>query len=249
MVTISDNGYIAMGETWFGNFYNAPIPSPQNPKGMIAPFWDDFITDPIRIYYHHDNANGKFIIGWRNALDGDNGRTQTFEIIFLEETLWPTRTDDNDIVIQYQTAQQPYYMSAGICSPDRRHGIQYLFNNIYTPGAATVTAGRALKYTTGSLYSSAAGETPQPGAYSLLQNYPNPFNAQTVISFDLPAKGSASLEIFNILGQKIVTLFDGGLGAGMHRVVWDASGVDSGVYFYRLTTSAGVVNRRMTLLK
>jgi hypothetical protein len=250
-VTICDNGYVALGRTWFANFYNGPIPGPQNAEAMIAPFWDDFTQIPLRVYNHYDTTGGKFIIGWRNALDGDpdNNYNQTFEIIFLDETLWPTLTDDNEIIFQYSNVQIPSTMSSGICSPDRRDGIGYSFNGNYSPGAATVANGRAVKYTTGSLYSTAANDPARPEEFSLSQNYPNPFNATTIINFNLPVGDHVNIDIFNIMGQKIQTLADGDLSAGPHSVTWNASNSASGIYFYRLSVGKIVVSRRMTLLK
>ncbi len=248
-ITICDNGFITFGRTWFANFYNAPIPAPQDPEAMVAPFWDDFTQVPLHVYYHYDTTTASFIIGWRNAYDGDNSRQQTFEIIILNETNWPTLTNDNDIIIQYNIAQAVNTMSAGICSPDRRDGIGYSFNGRYDPGAAPVVAGRAIKFTTGSLYSTAADDPVRPDEFSLSQNYPNPFNASTAIKFDLPQNEHVTIDIFNVLGQKIQTLADDDFGAGSHSVIWNAENSASGVYFYRLTMGDKVVSRRMTLLK
>lgn len=250
-LTICDNGYVAMGRTWFANFYNGPIPGPQNAEAMIAPFWDDFTQIPLRVYYHYDDVNGYFIIGWKNALDGDanNNRNQTFEIIFLDENVWPTLTDDNEIIFQYYLAQLPYTMSAGICSPDRRDGIGYSFNGIYAPGAAEIISGRAIKFTTGSLYVTAADEPAKPGEFSISQNYPNPFNAATIINFNLPEADHVTLDIFNIMGQKIETLANADFSSGPHSLVWNAANSASGIYFYRLSIGEKVFSRRMTLLK
>jgi hypothetical protein len=248
-ITICDNGFVAMGTTWFPNFFNAPIPAPQDAKAMIAPFWDDFTQDPLLVYYYHDLPNAQFIIGWKNALDGDVGRNQTFEIIFLDETIWPTRTDDNDIIFQYNLVQRPESSSVGICSPDRRDGIGYLFNTSYNPGAAQLITGRAIKFTTGSLYSTVAEQSSMPGSFELSQNYPNPFNAATSIEFNVPVVEHVTLDIYNVMGQKIETLADGDFAVGRHSVVWNAGDKSSGFYFYRLKMGEKVVSRRMTLLK
>jgi hypothetical protein len=149
-VTICDNGYIAMGETWYASFYNTPIPAPQNAEGMIAPYWDDFQQTPLRVYYNYDAANDRFIIGWRNARNNESGMTQTFEIVIYNTTVSPTRTGDNEIIFQYNLLQIPIYCSVGICSPDRRDGIQYLFDNHLSPGAAPFVNQRAIKFTTGA---------------------------------------------------------------------------------------------------
>lgn len=101
---------------------------------------------------------------------------------------------------------------------------------------------------------SAAGETDFPMAVTLGQNMPNPFNPSTLISFDLPRRGRAKLDIFDVRGSLVRTLVSGVVEAGRHQRVWqgkDDGGreVSSGVYFYRLETEQGQLTRRMTLVK
>ncbi len=93
-----------------------------------------------------------------------------------------------------------------------------------------------------------------PQSFVLYQNYPNPFNPTTTISFSLAEAGEVSLEVFNMLGQKVKTLLAGCVTAGSHTVEWDATDnrgdkVASGVYFYRLTSTEGSQTRKMALLK
>ncbi len=94
-----------------------------------------------------------------------------------------------------------------------------------------------------------------PGQFNLRQNYPNPFNPTTVIAFDLPSGSNVTLEIRNILGQKVRTLAaDTHLPAGTHSIEWDgddSSGnrVASGIYFYSLKAGANTAHRKMLLLK
>jgi len=89
-----------------------------------------------------------------------------------------------------------------------------------------------------------------PASFQLDQNYPNPFNPSTTISFALQTSGRVSLRIYNVLGQQVAALFDGVKSAGVYKVTFDASALSSGVYFYRLTTSAGVSEaKKMVLLK
>ncbi len=93
-----------------------------------------------------------------------------------------------------------------------------------------------------------------PVEFALNQNYPNPFNPETNISFDLPTRSTATLDIFDIMGRKVITLVDGELEAGSYTVTWngrDQSGnkASSGIYFYRLATGFGVRQAKMTLLK
>ena len=103
--------------------------------------------------------------------------------------------------------------------------------------------------------SSAADENATtPLAYHLDQNWPNPFNTGTTISFSLSDPGLVRLDVYNILGQKVVTLVDEVLPGGSHDVSWDGTNSDgdncsSGVYFYRLKTDTFSEIKRMLLLK
>jgi hypothetical protein len=76
-----------------------------------------------------------------------------------------------------------------------------------------------------------------PAAFSLGQNYPNPFNARTVIGYQLPTDAYVKVQVYDLLGRKVVTLFEGKQEAGQRSVFWDASEVSSGLYFYRLTAN------------
>lgn len=88
-----------------------------------------------------------------------------------------------------------------------------------------------------------------PAEFAVGGNYPNPFNATTTILFQLPTQSEITLEVFNMLGQKVTTLAEGTYNAGDHTVAWDAGNHASGMYFYRLSTPDNVITKRMTLLK
>lgn len=93
-----------------------------------------------------------------------------------------------------------------------------------------------------------------PDQFVLHQNYPNPFNPDTKISFDLSSATEVSLDVFNVLGQRVVNLVTATLPAGLHTVTWngqDETGakVASGIYLYRLTTATNVETKKMILMK
>jgi hypothetical protein len=90
-----------------------------------------------------------------------------------------------------------------------------------------------------------------PDEFLLSQNYPNPFNPSTTIRFSLPEASDVVLEVYDVLGRKVVTLADGYLTAGWHESVWETTGMSSGVYFYRLyNRSIGQTHfRRMILCR
>jgi hypothetical protein len=76
-----------------------------------------------------------------------------------------------------------------------------------------------------------------PKSYFLAQNFPNPFNPTTTIEFMLPKTSFVTLKVYNLLGEEVATLIAGQRVAGIHRFNWDASGLASGVYLYRLEAS------------
>jgi hypothetical protein len=92
-------------------------------------------------------------------------------------------------------------------------------------------------------------ESNLPSHYAVSQNYPNPFNASTVINYELPVDGHVRLEVYNTLGQRVATLVDSKQQAGYRSVVWDASKISSGLYFYKLTAGDYNETKRMMLVK
>ncbi|MEQ9264098.1 MAG: T9SS type A sorting domain-containing protein [Balneolaceae bacterium] len=88
-----------------------------------------------------------------------------------------------------------------------------------------------------------------PNEITLDQNYPNPFNPSTKISYSIPTSGDVLLEVFNIQGQKVATLYDGSQQAGSHEVLFDARSLSSGVYIYRLQTGSSSLVKQMVLIK
>ena len=88
-----------------------------------------------------------------------------------------------------------------------------------------------------------------PNSFKLDQNYPNPFNPVTTISYEIPAAGLVTLEVFDLLGRSVSVLVNETIAAGQYTVDFDASGLSSGLYLYRLTTGERVETRKMLLLK
>jgi len=90
--------------------------------------------------------------------------------------------------------------------------------------------------------------------FSTLTNYPNPFNPETTISFITPREGSTKLSVFNIKGQKLITLHNGLLREGHHRIVWNGldekgTAVSSGIYFVRVEMNGISQTHKMILMK
>ena len=85
--------------------------------------------------------------------------------------------------------------------------------------------------------------------FNLNQNYPNPFNPSTQIQYALPEATQVTLEVFNSVGQKVMELVNGQQSAGYHTATFNASGLSSGVYFYKLSTSSFINTKKMLLIK
>ncbi len=89
-----------------------------------------------------------------------------------------------------------------------------------------------------------------PSDYALSQNYPNPFNPTTMITFAVKTDQKASMKVYNMLGQEVMTLFDGDAKANqLYQVQFNASSLASGTYFYSLQTADSRQIKKMLLLK
>jgi len=93
-----------------------------------------------------------------------------------------------------------------------------------------------------------------PSEFSISQNYPNPFNAQTSFSVSLSRDTHVNIAVYNVMGQKVKTLIDDDLKAGIHMISWDGTNqswqnVSSGVYLYRIVTQENIVTKKMILMK
>ena len=91
--------------------------------------------------------------------------------------------------------------------------------------------------------------TEQPSKVQLKQNYPNPFNPTTTIQFDIPVNSEVSLTLYNMLGQKVSTIYKGRLNSGSHSFTLNAKELSSGVYIYQLRTGQQTLTKRLTLIK
>jgi 5'-nucleotidase/UDP-sugar diphosphatase len=98
-------------------------------------------------------------------------------------------------------------------------------------------------------YLADAASVPPDQGVRLYKNYPNPFNPSTRIAYELPVDSRVSLKVYNTLGQEVATLVNGENTAGRHEVVWDASNVPSGVYFYRIEANGASAVEKLLLLK
>jgi len=88
-----------------------------------------------------------------------------------------------------------------------------------------------------------------PVEFSLSQNYPNPFNPATKINYSVPKDGYVKISVYNVIGQEVAELVNGMIKAGTHEVNFDASGLTSGIYFYKIEANGFSNIKKMTLLR
>lgn len=99
----------------------------------------------------------------------------------------------------------------------------------------------------GTAVSNELGESPVE--FTIQQNYPNPFNPTTQIRYGIPEASLVQLSIFNMLGQKVADLVNGKQSAGWHTATFDASGLSSGTYIYRIQAGEFTSTKKLTLIK
>ena len=133
--------------------------------------------------------------------------------------------------------------------PDPNSSSSFVFEKSAAigPGNVRVNEWSTEAELAAALVGAAAADTPVD--FGLTTNYPNPFNPSTTIRFDLPESAHVRLRVFDALGREVRVLLDGIRAAGAHEVVFDASDLPSGTYFYRLETAHGSFVRPMLLAK
>ncbi|MDC2984605.1 C25 family cysteine peptidase, partial [Candidatus Marinimicrobia bacterium] len=170
-ITVSADGWISFGRNDIPSFRNHPIPGPGGPSPMVAAFWDDLRTGSGGNVYTY-SANEYLVIQWDNmrthfsAVFGNNER-QTFQMILYNNEFLnnQTITGDNEIKIQYNdfnntsagyypeggTPVHGCYATVGIENHLGNQGLQYTFNNQYSPASMSLSDGDAIFITTGKI--------------------------------------------------------------------------------------------------
>jgi hypothetical protein len=219
------------------------------PKAVLAPFWDDLEVinnDSIRVFTKYEQNNGRYIIEWSRALNGfDEITEETFAIYLYNQQAIPTESGDGVIEFHYldiaDIDADKNYSTIGIEDHTKNEGIQYAFNNIYSPGAAQVQNERSIRFTTESPtnYVSSLSTTDDeyfPVGFQIFPAYPNPFNPSTTISYQLPKNSDVKISIFDLLGSEVVVLSSERKSSGKYDIRWQGTdrfgkSVSSGTYF------------------
>ena len=116
-------------------------------------------------------------------------------------------------------------------------------------GWATGRGGTIIKidYLSTSMYGQPNAD-PSPGNYRL-RNYPNPFRSTTTIEYSIPESSAITLTVYDVYGRKILNLDDGYKLPGTYRINLTGTGLEHGIYIYRLQTERKVLSKTMMLVK
>jgi hypothetical protein len=257
--------YSASGqyETWYGG-YGDGLPDIGYPTGVAVsanPTQANFfyISDSRnrRISYYYSDPNADIIYMGRayvpeepppylSALDTD-GKGNVYVVDLFNQKIWVFRPYLEKLVLEYgQSGIDPGYFNVPsdiyidtheaqdemvICELwDDRSGIQSFLLDRNLPKKSPNESGL-------------------PTRFALYSNYPNPFNATTTIAFDLPNPANVTIDIYNILGQRVTRVINKPYPAGHHQALWNASKASSGIYFARIVAGDDSAVKKMLLLK
>jgi len=177
----------------------------------------------------------------------------------VHSVCWNCNVAGGDIAIQKPPTAQNYAIG---CFGTRVTGGNYPFTCPFSEPEGYIEGTNKVGLEPGSLFLAQLSDRlngptsvfpydriSEPETFYLEQNYPNPFNPKTVIRYTLPVMSYADISIYNMLGQKVVTLISEQQSAGIYRVEWDAAEFASGIYFYRIEAGEYHDVKKMILMK
>lgn len=200
------------------------------------------------------NANltsDSVVFVWESTSDPDGDtvmyRAKFGHIVFSGGTMIDTvkhdsTLTDTSVVVYYEDIYDDLFDLSGDNSVIK-------WNVAAIAGSDTVLAENGPRYVLADGTSLSVDEEFIPTEFALHQNYPNPFNPVTTIQYDIPEAGEIRLDVYNILGEKVATLVQGRQEIGRYTVRWDAAGMASGMYFYRISSPKFTATKKLVLMK
>lgn len=246
---------------YYDNVYDPDQATLVSANGVLPTVIND-IELPVYRWLWYDGENGKNsptnaqVVGV--VKDGSSNAINGARIVVFNES--------SQAVADAQTRNGGFYEIGGLPPGNYllqagRQGYQSAYNGNVTSlsmaqpinlGAGTLQVDFVLSTKTGVL---AENDQPiLPQTMKLMGNYPNPFNPETRIVFTLPKTQQMRLAVYNLAGERIITLLSGAVDKGIHEVTWsgcDEAGriVSSGLYLYRIEGETGQLTGKMLLMK
>ncbi|MFB3056892.1 MAG: T9SS type A sorting domain-containing protein, partial [Ignavibacteriaceae bacterium] len=184
----------------------------------------------------------------------------------VELTSFAATVDEAEVTLSWSTATETNNQGFEV----QRSTINIEYEKIgYAAGFGTTTDPKAYTYTDTDVFAGTytyrlkqidldgsyeyspevSVEVTPPIEYSLGQNYPNPFNPSTSIKYSIPEGGFVTLDVYNLLGEKVTSLVNGVQEAGRYEINFDASNLASGIYVYSLRSGSFNLVKKMLLMK
>ena len=167
-IDVCDNGWIAFDTEYWYDIRNWDLPGKWGGHSQVAAFWDNLVPLPDDevlmsegvdgVYTFYDEERGAFVIEWSHLINWDVSTDdyQTFEILLMDPAHHPTETGDGEIIFQYKQIVNDdvgtMYATVGIEDHTEEDGILYTYANEYADGAAPLSPGLAIKFTTEKPY-------------------------------------------------------------------------------------------------
>ncbi len=226
--------------------------------------WETTYTAPAGNYNHIRVAKQGFAV---YGVRSNGGITKGFgTVVPVELASFTATSNEGSVVLDWSTATETN--NQGFTIERKVAGGEYAAI-AFVEGNGSSTTTRNYSFTDGNLqagkYSYRLKQTDFDGtsayskevevdvaqviSYALDQNFPNPFNPETVIRFALPVAGNVDITVYNSLGQKVMTLFNGQREAGYHQVTFNAENFPSGSYIYTIKAGNFTATRKMMLMK
>jgi hypothetical protein len=226
--------------------YGIPVNPPQFANDTYDPEWEMFGVWPRVVQnaaeYGLDGAVTRFR-SWSQARDVLAGGGRISMSVGL-----PLYEGHLMMLAGFTPAGDPI-----VHDPARSNGYSYVYRKADISHSWFDKGGIGYTFYPAGTGPTSAEDRPGNGAiaegFRLDQNYPNPFNPSTTIGFDVPVRSAVALTIHNSLGEEVRELVRGEFDGGHHRVVFDATGLASGVYFCRLKSAGAIQIRRMVFIR
>jgi len=204
-----------------------------NPSGLVNDYNNYYIGGTGGVFGKFNNADVADLEAWKTAIGQDlNSKSSPIKFVSADSI-------NGELKYQRITANAAVFNTGTPIT-----GITTDFYGTTRPQYAQVDIG-AYEL----VASSGLAESVIPAATALSQNYPNPFNPETTINFALAKDAQVNLSVFNAKGEVVKTLVNSSIQAGYHSVNFSAVGLNSGLYFYKLTTPENSFMKKMILVK